>query len=86
MQFKRLHMGVCSASEIFHSAIQNIVLRGMEGTRNLADNIIVWGLSKEEHDKRLAKLCERLRECGLTVSRDNCQLGVRELEFFGMRK
>ena len=85
MRFKRLHMGVCSASEIFHSAIQNEVLRGMEGVRNLADNIIVWGKSRSEHDERLKKVCERLKYCCLTVSRENCQLGVEELIFYGMK-
>ena len=39
-RFKRLPFGVNSASEVFQHAIQN-ALRGLPGTRNIADDIIV---------------------------------------------
>ena len=78
-------MGISSASEIFQHVIQTKVLRGPKGTRNLADDIIVYGKTREEHDKRLGALCTRLDECGLTISRKNCTLGATEIEFFGLR-
>ena len=86
MQFKRLHMGVCSASEIFHSAFQNEVLRGMEGARKKADNIFVWAKDRAEHDQRLQRSCKRLSDCGLTESRENCQLRLEKVTFYGMKK
>ena len=52
-RFKRLPFGVNSASKVFQHAIQN-ALRGLPGTRNIADDIIVWGSSQQEHDKRLS--------------------------------
>lgn len=83
-RFKRLNMGVCCASELFQHVIQQRVINGLEGVRNLADDIIVFGKTEEEHDQRLERLCERLKECGLTASPNNCVLGVSELIFFGL--
>ena len=51
-RFKRLPFGVNSASEVFQHAIQN-ALRGLPGRRNIADDIIVWGSSQQEHDERV---------------------------------
>ena len=56
-----------------------------KGLRNIADNIIVFGKSRDEHDRNLISLCKRLQQCGLTASLDNCKLGVEELTFFGLR-
>ena len=84
-RFKRLNMGVCSASETFQHVIQTQVLNGLKGVRNLADDIIVFGKDQAEHDERLYKLCERLKLHGLTASPTNCSLGVTELVFFGLR-
>ena len=66
-RFKRLPFGVNSASEVFQHAIQN-ALRGLPGTRNIADDIILWGSSQQEHDERLNALFHRLHEKGLTVN------------------
>jgi len=41
-RFKRLHMGVSSASEIFQDALQQRVLYGLKGVKNLADDILIW--------------------------------------------
>ena len=84
-RFKIMHMGVCSATEEFQHVVQHVVLRGLEGTRNLVDDIIVYGKDKDEHDRRLVAMCDRLRECGMTVSRTSCKLGVKELVFFGLK-
>lgn len=38
-RFKRLHMGVSTAPELFQHVMQYKVLGGLEGVRNLADDI-----------------------------------------------
>ena len=81
-RFKRLPFGVNSASEVFQHAIQN-ALRGLPGTRNIADDIIVWGSSQQEHDERLSALFHRLHEKGLTVNADKCLFGQSSLWFYG---
>ena len=81
-RFKRLPFGVNSASEVFQHAIQN-ALRGLPSTRNIADDIIVWGSSQQEHDERLSTLFHRLHEKGLTVNADKCLFGQSSLWFYG---
>ena len=49
------------------------------------DNVIVAGKGRENHDRSLTSLCERLKELRITISRNNCKLGVADLEFFGIR-
>jgi hypothetical protein len=84
-RYTRLHMGIKPAAQILIHALQNKVISGLRGVRALADNILVFGKSAEEHDSRLLALCKRLKQAGLTVGEENCTLGVEELEFFGLR-
>jgi hypothetical protein len=84
-RYTRLHMGIKPASHILIHALQSCVIGGLEGVRAIADNILVFGKTVVEHDKRLLALCERLKQSGLTVGVENCTLGVSEIEFFGLR-
>jgi hypothetical protein len=84
LRYKRLHMGVHCASEIFQSKIRD-ALKGLEGVKNIADNILVHAKNKQEHDSRLKKLCESLRDKGLTVGSKNKAIGVEEIVFFGLK-
>jgi len=84
-RFKRLHMGVSSASEIFQDAIQQRVIYGLKGTKNLADDILVYGKTLDEHDRCLLALCERLKAMGLTADPESCDFGVEETSFFGLK-
>ena len=61
------------------------VIKGLKGVRSIEDNVIEAPEGREEHDAFLIALCNRLRETGLTVSRGYCNLGVKELEFFGLK-
>ena len=81
-RYKRLHMGVHCASEIFQSEIKK-ALKDLKGVNNIADNILVHGKSREEHDVFLRALLDRLRCKGLTCSPDSSKLGVEEIVFFG---
>ena len=51
-RYKRLPFGINSASEVFQNGIQNAFC-GLEGTRNIADDIIVWDRNDKEHNQRL---------------------------------
>ena len=44
----------------------------VDGVRNIADDIIVWGSTHQEHNLRLEQLFARLDESGLTVNNDKC--------------
>ena len=55
----------------------------MQGVENILDDIIVHGTSHEEHDKRLNMILDRIREKGLTLKKNKCQLGLSEIHFMG---
>jgi hypothetical protein len=81
-RYKRLSFGVSSAAEIFQNTLSN-VLKGLDGVRNIADDIIVFGRNQEEHNKRLCKLFERLKERNLTLNKAKCEFNKDKLEFYG---
>jgi hypothetical protein len=83
-RYKRLHMGISSASEEFTECIRKI-LEGIPGQTNITDDILVFGRTDEEHDECLVKVLARLEEYGITLNCDKCEFGKRELTFFGLR-
>lgn len=49
--------------------------------QNISDDIVVFGSSKEEHNKRL-KL-DRIREKRLTLNKDKCEFSMNKITFMG---
>ena len=58
-------------------------LQGSPGVRNMSDDIIVFGKTKNEHDQNLNNVIQRLQESSLTLNKDKCLFGVSNLTFFG---
>lgn len=81
-RYKRLSMGLNAAPEIFQYAVQK-ALAGLSGVQNLADDIILWGSSKEEHDQRAHALMQRLGSVGLTLNPSKCAFGLKSVKFLG---
>jgi hypothetical protein len=52
LRYKRLHLGVHCASEICQRKIRD-AFKGLEGVKNIADNILVQCKNKQEHDSTL---------------------------------
>ena len=81
-RYKRLIMGISCAPEMYQKVMQQ-VLQDCEGAHNIQDDIIVHGSNQEEHDKRLRKVLSVLRDKGLTVNVDKCELNMSHLVFMG---
>ena len=81
MRYKRLCFGVTSAPEQFQYAM--LTLQGLEGVRNIADDIIVWGKSQKEHDTHLEALMKCLSENNLTLNASKCKFNVDSIRFYG---
>jgi hypothetical protein len=79
-QFKRLNFGICSASEVFQEAISH-ALSGLQGVINFSDDILVYGKNQQSHDENLQKTFQRLREKGLTLSKEKCEFNKTSLTF-----
>ena len=43
----------------------------------------VFGVNQESHDKALIEVLEKLKECGLTVKKDKCQINNTSVSFLG---
>ena len=80
--FNKLPFGISSAPEVFQSRM-NTVLNGLEGVICLIDDVLIHGNDKNEHDKRLRKVLERLQESGVTLKNDKCEFWKTELKFLG---
>ena len=81
-RYKRLPYGASVGSEICQHVIGQ-VLEGCPNTRNIADDILVHGPTKEEHDKFLESTLLCLQERNLTVNPAKCLFGVTELDYYG---
>ena len=79
---KRLVFGISSASEIYQHLIQQM-LQGCEGARNISDDIVIHGKNHKEHNMRLEKVLQCLRDKGLTLNRSKCRFGLSELVSVG---
>lgn len=54
-----------------------------EGVENVADDLIVHGKNRKDHEQRLQKVFERLTEKNLTLNRSKCQFGMDKITFMG---
>ena len=81
-RYKRLCFGINSAAEIFQNTLRN-VLHGLEGVKNISDDIIVYGKDQAEHDKRLEAALARLQEKNLTLNKKKCEFNKDKIEFYG---
>ena len=80
--FHRLPFGISSAPEHFQKRLTQM-LSGLEGTVCHADDILVFGSSREQHDHRLSKVLDRLQKEGLTLNNEKCQFAVDRVKFLG---
>ena len=80
--YLRLPMGITSAPERFQCEMFDIVV-GLKGVVNVADDTLVFGCNKEEHDERLDKVLKRFEEKGLRLNKNKCIFGVQKLVFLG---
>ena len=81
-RYKRLNYGTNASAEIFQYVLQR-ELQGLQGVRNIADDIIVFGTTRTEHDANLDNCIRRLINKGFKLNRDKCVFLSSTPEFFG---
>ena len=59
------------------------MLQHCEGTRVIADDIVVYGKSDREHRERLEKVLQTLSARNLTLNEKKCQFGLDRVVFMG---
>ena len=80
--FLRMPFGITSAQEIFQKRISQL-LGDLPGVETDIDDILIWGKTKEEHDKRLNAVLKRCEEINLTLNKDKCLFGVSQVTYIG---
>ncbi len=76
-RYKHLNFGTNSASEISQNALDN-VLNGIEGCRNISDDIIIFGKTEKDHDASLQKVLEVLKANNLKLGLAKCQFDKKK--------
>lgn len=80
--YKRLSFGVCSAAEIFQNAIGEI-LHDIPGTLNISDDILIHGVTTEQHNESLTRVFQALSDQHVTLNKEKCEFNKSSVEFFG---
>ena len=81
-QYKRLIYGVNTAFEIFQKQIE-LVLSGIDGTKNISDDVLIWASTKEEAIERLEKVLTSFHKYGLKINKSKCLFLVEKLVYSG---
>ena len=79
-----LPFGTTVSSEVFQKHLLE-ALRGLPGIICIADDIVIYGKTSEEHDENLRKFFERCLETGIKLNKDKLDVGLKEVTFMGHR-
>ena len=80
--FLRLPFGLICAQDIFQKKVDE-AFGDLPGVTGIADDIVISGKTRDEHDKNLKAVMERAQETGVRFNPDKCQIARTELSFFG---
>jgi hypothetical protein len=80
--YDRLPYGLCSAPEVFHRSMEQM-FGDLEGVRVFMDDILVWGENEKVHNERLTAVRQRIKQYGLNMNWEKCQLNRAEITFLG---
>ena len=83
-QWKRLPMGTIVASDVFQKKLDSIYI-GLQGVTGIADDMIIYGTTEDEHDRNLLRFLQVTKDKGLHLNKDKIQFKKTEVSFFGHR-
>ena len=81
-RFNRLPFGITSAPEHFQRRMSE-VLQGLDGVVCLIDDILIYGKTQAEHDKRLTAVLLKIAEAGITLNEEKCEFSQSQVKFLG---
>ena len=80
--FKQLPFGIHSASKIWQLKISHS-LEGIEGVHNSQDDIMIWGMNKDELLAHTTKALESIRSASLKLNKGKSKFVVKSTSFLG---
>ena len=81
-RFTRLPFGIHSAQEVFHKRISQS-FENIEQVETDIDDILIWGIEDQDHDKNLIRCLDRAKEIGITMNINKCKFKEKELTYLG---
>jgi hypothetical protein len=82
-RYLRLPFGLSCASDIFQAKIDELT-DGLEGCIGIADDLVVYSNTMEEHETRLKALMEKCKSSGLKLNPRKCKICLPEIPFYGL--
>ena len=79
-QFKRLPMGSKVASDFFKKKLDSVYI-GLLGVTGIADDMVIYSRTEEEHDRNLILFLETTRKNGLVLNKKKLQFKKEEVSF-----
>ena len=59
------------------------VLQDLVGVVCLIDDILLYGKTQEEYDKRLTAALHKIAEAGITLNEEKCEISQNQVKFLG---
>ena len=81
-RFKRLPFGVRVSQDVFQRKLDE-VFQGVDNVTNIADDIIVYGSTEEEHDQAFTNMLTACRSNNVKLNPEKLQFKKQEVNFFG---
>ncbi|XP_074000082.1 uncharacterized protein [Rhodnius prolixus] len=81
-RFKRLPMGLSSAAEKFQKIMEQI-LRNCDGVGVCIDDVLIYGIDKNQLEHRVKEVLRILEENGLELNKSKCKFSQKEVVFLG---
>ena len=81
-RYCRLPFGIASAPAIFQRAMDTL-LQGIPHVICYIDDVLVTGLTEEEHLQNLTQVLHKLQEQGMRLKREKCAFFQKEVEYLG---
>ena len=82
-RWRRLPFGLNSAAEIFQRKLLE-QFQDMKGII-IADELVVYGTNREEHDRRLHNLLQKCQTIGIKLNPEKLEIGLDAITFMGHR-
>ena len=81
-RYLRLLFGISASSDLFQMKC-NEIFEGLPGMTAIVDDILIYGRTREEHDRNLRSVLDRAREKRIRFDPEKRTIGVNQVLFFG---
>jgi len=82
-RFLRMPFGLKMSQDVFQAKIDQ-TFDGCEGTIGIADDVVIFGKSDQDHDHHLHGMLAGCRNTGLKLNPDKCKIKQTKIKFYGV--